>query len=151
MTIDGQSSQAVGFRGITPYLHYENAATMLDWLARVFGFEERSRYVDAEGVVREAEMFAGDSEIWMAGRDPGYWVEHGGGPDQLILVWVDDVDAQHARVVAAGVDADEPVDQPYGVRSFNVTDPQGYQWGFMRRIDAGYQAGAGGLEEILPD
>jgi uncharacterized glyoxalase superfamily protein PhnB len=30
----------VNFRGITPYLHYEDAAASLEWLARVFGFEE---------------------------------------------------------------------------------------------------------------
>ena len=41
----------VKFAGLTPYLHYEDAAAMLDWLARVFGFEEVTRYVDADGRV----------------------------------------------------------------------------------------------------
>jgi uncharacterized glyoxalase superfamily protein PhnB len=40
----------VKFGGITPYLHYEDAAASLEWLARVFGFEEISRYVDGDAV-----------------------------------------------------------------------------------------------------
>ena len=46
----------VRFQGITPHLHYEDAAASLDWLGRVLGFEEVSRYVDGDLRVREAEM-----------------------------------------------------------------------------------------------
>lgn len=142
---------SVGFGGLTPYLHYEDGAAMLGWLARVFGFEERARYVDADGTVSEAEMLAGHDEIWMAGHGAGYWDQQGRGPEQLILVWVDDVDAHHARVTAAGVDAEPPEDKPYGVRTYGVTDPEGYQWGFMQRLSAGFVETEGGLREILPD
>jgi len=141
----------VKFAGLTPYLHYEDAAAMLDWLARVFGFEEVTRYVDADGRVREAEMHVGDTELWISGRDPGFWAEKDRGPEQLVLVWVDDVDAQHARVTAPGIDALAPEDKPYGVRTFGVTDPEGYEWGFMRRLGTGYrQTEDGGLREVRP-
>lgn len=138
------------FRGITPYLHYEDAATMLAWLERVFGFEETARYVNDEGVVCEAEMQLDGHEIWMAGHRRGYWQELGHQADQLTIIWVDDVDAQHARVVAAGVAVEPPVDKPYAVRMFSVADPQGYGWDFMKRLPTGYQPEPGGLTEIRP-
>jgi uncharacterized glyoxalase superfamily protein PhnB len=145
-----ESTASVKFRGLTPYLHYEDAGAILDWLARVFGFEERARYVDADGIVREAEMLVGDTEIWMAGHDPGYWQQKGGGPDQLTMVWVDDVDAHYARVRAAGVETDPPEDKTYGVRTYGVSDPEGYQWGFMQRLDRGFEATEGGVREVRP-
>lgn len=138
----------VSFQGITPYLHYEDAAANLEWLARVFGFEEMSRFVDDGARVREAEMHVGDQQLWLSGRDPGYWDEKGRGPEQLILVWVDDVEAQYERVKAAGVDANPPEDKPYGVRMFNVTDPEGYDWGFMQPTGKGYEQSEGGLAEV---
>ena len=82
------------------------------------------------------------------GRDSGYWDEKGHGPEQLILIWVDDVDAHHARVTAAGIDVKPPEDKPYGVRTFGVTDPDGYEWGFMQPTGTGYEQGEGGLTEV---
>jgi uncharacterized glyoxalase superfamily protein PhnB len=147
------TDRTVTFGGLVPQVHYEDAGAMLDWLSRVLGFEERSRYVDRDGIVRQAEMRVGDVELWLSGRGSGYW-ETRPRPDGWIGVWVDDVDAQYERVRAAGVEAPPPVDQDYDVRSFNVRDPEGYLWGFLRRLGTGYvqrvPTEEGGLEEILP-
>jgi uncharacterized glyoxalase superfamily protein PhnB len=146
---------ATTFTGVTPYLKYEDAGVMLEWLSRVFGFQERSRFVDKDGVVQQAEMLIGDNELWFSGHGPGFWDERGHRPDQLILIWVNDVDAHHQRVLAAGVEADPPEDQTYDVRSYHVTDPEGYRWGFMQRLGTGYiqtiPTEEGGLEEIRAD
>jgi uncharacterized glyoxalase superfamily protein PhnB len=41
----------------------------------------------------------------------------------------------HAHVISEGVIPEqEPHDRPYGVRTFNVKDPEGYSWGFMAHI-----------------
>ena len=140
------------FTGVVPGVRYEDAGAMLEWLSRVFGFEERARYVDNDGIVRQAEMRIGDSEFWFSGHGPGYWQQEGAGPKQWIGVWVDDVDAQYERVRAAGVDVEAPEDRDYDVRSFNVNDPEGYLWGFMRRLGKPYvqriPTEEGGLEEI---
>ena len=61
------------FGGVTPNLMYEDAGQALDWLERVLGFEERARYVDKGGVVRQAEVFVGESEVWLSGHGLGYW------------------------------------------------------------------------------
>lgn len=150
-----QTAEEVTFAGFVPYLNYEDAGAAMDWLAKVFGFEERSRYVDADGMVQQGEMRAGAAELWMSGHGPGHWDGLGRRPDSWIGVWVDDVDAQYERVRAAGVEAEAPVDKDYDVRTFAVTDPEGYSWGFMKRLGTGYvqriPTAEGGLEEILAE
>ena len=142
------------FQGITPYLEYENAGSMLDWLSRVFGFQERSRFVDKDGVVQQAEMLVGETELWFGGRGPSYWEQEGKRPDQYIVVWVDDVDAMYQRVKDAGVEVEPPKDQSYDARSLSVQDPGGYNWSFMRRLGTGFiettPMEEGGLREIRP-
>jgi uncharacterized glyoxalase superfamily protein PhnB len=144
----------VRFDGVVPHVKYEDAGAMLEWLERVFGFAERSRYVDQDGVVKQAEMHIGDSELWIGGMGPGYWEKEGRTPSEWLGVWVDDVDAQYARVTAAGIQADPPEDKNYDVRSFNVRDPEGYHWGFLKRLGTGYvqrlSTEEGGLEEVKP-
>jgi uncharacterized glyoxalase superfamily protein PhnB len=51
-------------------------------------------------------------------------------------------------VNAAGIDVKPPEDKPYGVRTFGVTDPDGYEWGFMQPTRTGYEQGEGGLTEV---
>jgi uncharacterized glyoxalase superfamily protein PhnB len=144
----------VKFGEMVPYLHYEDAGAMLEWLSRVFGFEERARYIDKEGVVRQAEMLVGDHELWFSGHDEGLWDQKSGRPDRWVGVWVDDVDAMYERVRAAGIETDPPKDQDYDVRNLNIVDPEGVMWGFMKRLGTGYiqrrSVDEGGLEEILP-
>jgi uncharacterized glyoxalase superfamily protein PhnB len=126
------ADNTVEFEGITPYLHYDDVAAMIDWLTGVFGFVERGRWLDAEGVVRNAELFAGNTEVWLDG-DPEYWKQRGRRPEEWIGVWVDDVDAMFARVKAAGVGVQPPENKFYGIRTFDVIDPERYVWGFMQR------------------
>jgi uncharacterized glyoxalase superfamily protein PhnB len=138
------SEHDVTIQGLTPYLYYADAGAALDWLSRVFGFEEVVRYVDDDGVVRESEMRVGGTTVQLSGgHEPG----SGHGEGLWIIVHVDDVDAQHARVVAAGVDAPEPEQKPYGPRTFTVTDPWGYHWDFWQPVHD-YVQGPGGLREI---
>jgi len=143
----------VKFEGITPYLVYEDAGAALDWLSDTFGFQERSRYVDKDGVVQQAEMVVGATELWLSGR-PNHWKEEGRPPnEQYIIIWVDDVDAMYERVKAAGVAVEPPADQSYDVRNMHVRDREGYHWSFTRRLGTGYiqtkSLEEGGLKEIL--
>jgi uncharacterized glyoxalase superfamily protein PhnB/alkylhydroperoxidase family enzyme len=148
-----RSQQGVTFETVTPCLAYEDAAQALEWLERVLGFQERARYVDKEGVVRQAEIFVGDTEVFLSGHGAGYWDGRERGPEQYLVVWVDDVDAQWEAVKAAGVAAPAPTDQSWGVRNFYVSDPGGYHWGFHRRLPSGYRqvksVEEGGLRELM--
>lgn len=54
-----------------------------------------------------------------------------GAATSAINVFVDDVDAHHARSVAAGVTiVHAPADQPYGQREYSATDLEGHLWSF---------------------
>lgn len=141
---DDRTDRTATLRGVTPYLYYADAGAALDWLARVFGFRETARYVDDDGVVCESEMQVGNTTIQLSGgHDPAV----GQGEGLLLIVHVDDVEAQHARVVAAGVEAPAPEQKPYGPRTFTVTDPWGYHWDFWQPVHD-YVEGPGGLHEI---
>jgi uncharacterized glyoxalase superfamily protein PhnB len=122
----------VTFRGITPYLHYDDISAALEWLTRVFGFVEKARWVDDAGRITNAELTVGSTELWVDGA-PDWWKSRGRLPEEWIGVWVDDVAAMHSRITAAGVTAPPPETKFYGVRVLQVRDPQGYVWGFMQR------------------
>lgn len=119
------------YRGITPYLFYDDVAAAMDWYARVFGFEEIGRWENEAGVIQNAEMRVGSTELWLDGS--GRRKDHDTRPN-WIGVWVDDVDKVHRRVIAAGVDCEPPIDREFGVRMLNVPDNMGYLWGFVRRL-----------------
>ena len=118
-------TQEVRFLGITPYLHYDDIVSVTEWLKRVFGFDEKGRWLDSNGRVRNAELSVGGTEVWLDG-DPDWWRSKGRRPEEWIGVWVDDVDAMYARVKAAGIAADPPESKFYAVRVLQVTDPEGY-------------------------
>ena len=63
----------------------------------------------------------------------------GGGapatPLARIIFWVSDVDAQHARAVAAGLTPDfAPRDAIWGERYFHIADPDGQGLSFARKL-----------------
>jgi catechol 2,3-dioxygenase-like lactoylglutathione lyase family enzyme len=52
------------------------------------------------------------------------------------IVWVDDVDAVHARALAAGYRPSmAPSDAPWGERYFHVLDPAGHELSVARPLD----------------
>ena len=130
---------AFHLQSATPYLYYEDAGAAAGWLVRILGFEPGPRYVNDKGIVAEAEVSVGGQPLWLSGHGPGYWEAQGRRPDQLIIVWVDDVDAHYAHAVEAGVQADGPVTKPYGVREYTLTDPEGYRWSVMQRLNTPVQ------------
>ncbi|MGC1407492.1 MAG: VOC family protein [Acetobacteraceae bacterium] len=51
------------------------------------------------------------------------------------IFYVDDVDALHARVVAAGLSPEfAPRDAAWGERYFHITDPDGHELSFARLL-----------------
>ena len=58
-----------------------------------------------------------------------------------VIFFVDDVDAMHGRVVAAGFKPSaQPSDAPWGERYFHVHDPDGHELSFARPIESPGQA-----------
>ena len=105
---------------ITPYLLYEDVAGALDWLARVFGFEEVLRFDAPDGSVNHAEMKLGDGSIMLGDPGPDYRnPKRVGERTSQLYVYVDDVDAHYERAKEAGAKIKlEPTDQEYGDRRY---------------------------------
>ena len=120
---------------LCPYIYYEDMPAMIDWLTRAFSFRERFKEVRQDGSLGHVEMELGDVVIMM-GDPPGHKnPKHLGQVSVGMYVYVDDVDAHYARAAAAGADVEgEPVDQPYGVRSYGALDPEGHQWWFVKPL-----------------
>jgi uncharacterized glyoxalase superfamily protein PhnB len=129
MTINTARGVTVAIKGISPYLRYDDADTALDWMERVLGFTGTVRWRDDTGSTYEADINAGSTTIGVSNSPR----TADNGQNALLIVHVDDVDAHYESVRAAvDTDVDPPKDQPYGPRTFTVTDPWGYQWTFWQ-------------------
>jgi uncharacterized glyoxalase superfamily protein PhnB len=134
---------------IVPMIAYENTAAAIDWLTEAFGFAERAehRYTDAHGIVGHAELELGGEIVMLATPNRDYqgprhhrqeceaanrWLDNPWVVDG-VLVTVDDLDAHHARAVAAGATVIRPLeDGPVG-RLYTAEDPEGHRWMFQQR------------------
>jgi len=110
---------------VIPFLHYADLDATAKWLPRVFGIPLTSLDRDPSGTPVMAVFQHGNGLIF-ARQDPGATALTGG----RLYVYVDDVDAHHARVRASGVAASDPCDEPWGDRAYSTRDLQGHPWTF---------------------
>ena len=125
---------------VLPRVTYRDPAGAVDMLRDAFGFTEDAdaRVLNAEGNISLTEMHLGDAMI-MVGlsgnhgqRSPS---EADGVNTQMLIVYVDDVDAHHARTVDAGLDITIALsDAPWGDRRYEAVDAEGHRWGFHQRM-----------------
>jgi len=120
---------------IFPAIRFNDAATMVPWLVKAFGFSVHASHVDGDGLLVHAQLSHGSSMI-MCGqaRDDAY-ARLVGAPDgrggKSVYVAVPDVDALFARAQAAGAEiVEEPTERNYGNREFVCRDPEGNVWSF---------------------
>lgn len=81
--------------------------------------------------------FAIDEHAWICcnARREDYERYGTGGKGTLVELWVDDVDAEHARLSSMGIPFEgPPEDKPWGLRSCTTRDPEGYRVSLSSRI-----------------
>jgi len=145
-----------GWPRISSVVCYQDPHAAIDWLCRVFGFEVRLKVEGEGGRIEHSELELGGGLIMVSGAGEKYldakgpWKKDhasptmvGGKNTQCMCVHIDDVDAHHARVRAAGAKVYmEPKTSDYGEdywsdRSYGVHDLEGHQWWFMQRMRTG--------------
>ena len=135
---DQQDPSAGRKQRIVPALSYDDAAAMIEFLCRAFGFVERYRLDMPDGSIGHASLLIDEEEITLASAYP----EGGlGGPSRLphlhasVMVYVDDVDAHYERAVAEGATIMQaPEDQFFGDRTYRAADPEGGAWWFHQEL-----------------
>lgn len=114
-----------GFHTLTPYLLATGAAKEIEFLKSAFGAEEIFRVArPGSDLIMHAELRIDDSMVELADATPEFPARV-----SLNILYVTDIDATHARAVAAGaISVREPADQDYGDRDSVVKDPGGSLW-----------------------
>ena len=121
-----------------PAIRYRDAAAAIDWLCEAFGFERHLAVPGEGGAIDHAQLVFGNGMVMLgSARDDEFGalqqpLAEPGGPVSLsIYIVVSDVDAHHARAVAAGAEiVMAPEDQDYGGRLYSCPDPEGNLWNF---------------------
>jgi PhnB protein len=123
---------------VSPYVLYEDAEAAVEYLTRAFGFEERLRSEGAAGRVHVELVLDGDGLVMVGQAGEGFRSPKSLGaepPPVLIHVYVEDVEALHARARAASaVDLSELTDSPQGDRRFSASDPEGHACYLAQRV-----------------
>jgi len=124
-----------GYTRINSYLLYADCNAAVAFLTAAFGFEEHEseRYTadDGQTILHTAMRYGG--ELVMLGHPGGEYSGPAarGGPTVHVYVYVDDVDAHHARAAAAGAEIVRALeDAHYGDRRYAARDPEGHEWWF---------------------
>jgi uncharacterized glyoxalase superfamily protein PhnB len=123
---------------IIPTLRYHDAPAAIEFLCRAFGFEKHLVVPGEDGTVAHAQLTLGDGMIMLgSARDDEFGRlqkpprDVGGAGTQSPYIVVSDVDAHHARAVAAGAKVVmPPEDKDYGGRGYGCLDPEGHLWNF---------------------
>lgn len=134
-------------QAVIPMISYEDGIAALAWLAKAFGFLERSRIADAEGRLMHGELDVGGGRIMLASPTPDYegpkrhrevcerarkwssvpWVIDG------VLILVDDLEAHFQRAKASGATILTEIEEGPPGRRYRAEDPEGHRWFFLER------------------
>ncbi|MEO8660282.1 MAG: VOC family protein [Bryobacteraceae bacterium] len=125
------TNRSVPVDTILPHLFYQDVASAMAWLAKVFGFREHYRYGDP---VQGGQMHLGEAWIMLASIRPGRATPAQTGlRNSALTVFVEDVDGHYEKAKAAGAKIlEEPNETAYGERQYAAEDIEGHQWLFSK-------------------
>ena len=119
---------------IYPALRYQDAAAMIDWLCRAFGFRRHVVYPGPDGSIAHAELSYGRDIVMLGSTKPDAF---GSSPQQVgavtatIYIATSSIDAHCELAKAAGAQVFRgPEDTDYGSREYSCRDPEGQVWTF---------------------
>ncbi len=119
-------------QAVWPTLRSHDAPALIDFLTRVLGFRTVAVFGDGDRVDHAQLAWPAGGGVMLGsvrgGDDP--WPQPPGSAGvHLVVAEAADVDAVHARVVAAGASVlRPPADPGYGGRGLVCRDPDGNLW-----------------------
>ncbi|WP_433597595.1 MerR family transcriptional regulator [Nocardia sp. CA-135953] len=134
-TLEDMAMLDTKIRHRIPTLVYRDIAAAHEFLTTAFGFEPGRVTRSPDGIVRHAEVTAGDGVIWLHQVSEQYGLqtpEALGACTEGMSIVVDDVDAHYRHAAQHGADIlYPPTDQPYGYRDYSARDLEQRLWSFM--------------------
>lgn len=116
---------------IFPALKYKDGPAAVDWLSRVFGFEQQTVLTGPGGTLIHAELRLGPGTVMLGSIRPSDKDNPWAAEPMGIYVYVEDVEAHHDRAKAAGAEIVRPLQvTEYGSWEYSVRDPEGHLWSF---------------------
>ena len=132
---------------IIPMLSYEDGVAAMDWLCRVFGFSEKARMLDENGILIHGEITMGDGIVMLASPTPDYqspkhhreickdtaqyykvpYIING------ILVQVDDVEKHYELAKENGAVILSPLEGGGPGLRYRAEDLEGHRWMFIQK------------------
>ncbi len=132
---------------IIPMLSYENGVEAMCWLCDVFGFTEKTKWLDDAGTLTHGEIAMGDSIVMLANPTPDYqgpinhrkicamadkwysvpYIING------ILVYVDDVESHFKTAKEKGATILSEIETGGPGTRYRVEDLEGQRWMFMQK------------------
>lgn len=120
-----------GYHTVTPWIISRDTAGVIDYVTKAFGAKEIARVVGEDGSIGHAEVRIGDSVVMMFDGKPD-WPP----TPALLRLYVEDADAVHRQVVAAGgTSVTEVTHLFFGDRVGRVCDPFGNLYWIQTRIE----------------
>ena len=140
-----------GWPRMSASVFYDDPHAAIAWLVRAFDFEVRMKVEGDDGVILHSELIYGEGLVMVVGTGgKAPWQKTyrtpkaiDGSISQALAFFVDDVDAHHARAIAAGANivrelsTNDYGDDYWADRSYGALDPEGHLWWFMQRIKTG--------------
>jgi uncharacterized glyoxalase superfamily protein PhnB len=132
---------------IIPMLSYEDGLSAIDWLCKVFGFKEQTRWVGEDGRLSHGEIAMGDSIIMLANPTPDYrsprhhretcreaakWYEV---PYVIngVLVFVEDLEKHFKNAKENGATILSEIESGGPGKRYRAEDLEGQRWMFMEK------------------
>ena len=126
------------FRSVSPMFTVSDLDASLTWYRDVLGFYPADEWKNEDGTRVGVLLKAGTVDLMLnqddfaKGRD-----REKGVAFRLFCVTAQDVDALAETIKARGGTLDaEPKDQPWGARTFAVSDPDGFKITISSAVDA---------------
>jgi uncharacterized glyoxalase superfamily protein PhnB len=122
-----------------PRLAYRDVLGAVEFLTRAFGFRERreARVENPAGTLAWLELGDGVVMVGQSGaaHHALYSPAELGRTSAMVMVSVQDIDAHHARAVAAGARVVMQLeDMFWGDRRYEALDHEGHRWYFGERL-----------------
>lgn len=123
---------------IIPSLKYQNAQLAIEWLCRVFGFEEHLVVKGENDTIAHAQLTLGNAMIMLGSTSND---EYGklirtpkslnGFNTQAPYIVMEDIEEHYKNALQKGADiVIEIKDEDYGGRGYTCRDLEGHLWNF---------------------